>query len=360
MRYPPLTAETFINKSKDKFGDKFNYSPLHYTSIHDKIKLICPHHGTIEIGASNHLASKTGCTKCGKTRRQDLKNHLKNIKDIYVLSDIFKELNINYLFKEKILSPLLPPVDYFLPEYHLAIHIHFTNDLIQHPKHCIEYLRAKNDIKLIQIFEDELLNKTEIVKSRIKSQLGQSDKKIYARKCNVEIIDRKEKSSFLNQNHIQGNDKSQVWIGLRYKNDLVAVMTFCKPRLVMGKKVNDGEWELSRYCSLISTNVIGGAGKLLKYFELHFTPNKIYSYADRRWSSGDLYSLLGFNFVRFTSLNYRYYKNGIQFHRFKYRKSMLPDVLENFDPNLSEAKNMSVHGFKQIWDCGNILFEKCI
>lgn len=359
MRYPPLTSETFIDKSKRKFGNKFDYSIINYTSIHNKIKLICPDHGIIEIGASNHLVSKTGCAECGKAQRQDLKNHLKNIKDVHVLSDIFKELNINYLFKEKILSPLLPPVDYFLPEYNLAIQIHFTNDLIQHPKYCIEYLRAKGNVKLIQIFEDELLNKIEIVKSRIKSQLGHSSK-IYARKCTVELIDKKGKSSFLNQNHIQGNDKSQIWIGLRHENDLVAVMTFCKPRLVMGKKVNDDEWELSRYCSSIGTNVIGGAGKLLKYFELHFSPNKIYSYADRRWSSGDLYSLLGFNLIRFTSLNYKYYKNGMQFHRFKYRKSMLPDMLDNFDPGLSEAKNMANHGFHQIWDCGNILFEKCI
>ena len=34
------------------------------------------------------------------------------------------------------------------------------------------------------------------------------------------------------------------------------------------------------------------------------------------------------------------------------------DVLENFDPGKSEVENMKANGYRRIFDCGNMVFEK--
>jgi very-short-patch-repair endonuclease len=60
-----ITKKEFIKRSKEKFGDKYDYSLLEEninTSI--DIKLICPIHGVIITNADNHLHSKFGCQLC--------------------------------------------------------------------------------------------------------------------------------------------------------------------------------------------------------------------------------------------------------------------------------------------------------
>jgi hypothetical protein len=66
-------------------------------------------------------------------------------------------------------------------------------------------------------------------------------------------------------------------------------MTFSKPRFNRNYK-----YELVRFASKLGTQVIGGASKLLKYFEINYNPKSIISYADRRYSNGKLYYALGF------------------------------------------------------------------
>src|SRR5699024_10088949 len=91
-------------------------------------------------------------------------------------------------------------------------------------------------IKLIQIFEDEWLFKKDIVKSKLSHLLGEnSNKRVYARKCYIDKITNEEKLQFLERNHIQGSDQSTIKLGLWLPSlggdELVAVMTFCKPRV---------------------------------------------------------------------------------------------------------------------------------
>ena len=113
-------------------------------------------------------------------------------------------------------------------------------------------------------------------------------------------------------------------------------MTFCKSRFN-----KNFEWELSRYSS--SKHVIGGASKLLKYFERIYKPKSLITYADRRFSQGNLYFTLGFTFDHFSSPNYLYTKNQIKLSRIKCQKHKLKDILKYFNENLSESENMSLN-----------------
>jgi hypothetical protein len=133
-------------------------------------------------------------------------------------------------------------------------------------------------IQLIQIFEDEWNDKQSIVKNRLKNILGITPHRIFARKCEVKVVDNSLADKFLEKYHIQGSCNSSIRLGLFYKSRLMALMTFGKSRF---NKSYD--WELLRYVTIGSFNIVGGASKLLFHFRKSYN-GSIISYADRRWS----------------------------------------------------------------------------
>lgn len=220
-------------------------------------------------------------------------------------------------------------------------------------------LCEEKGIRLIHVFEDEWKFKKDIVESKIKKIFKQSQEKIGARKCVIKEVSPEEKNNFLNKNHIQGEDRSTHNLGLYYEKKLVAIMTFCKPRIFMGhRNIEKGVYELSRFAT--SINVTGGASKLLSYFIKSYSPTKIISYADRRWSSNiekTLYDKLGFKKTKVNKPNYWYLKHyKIRSHRYGFNKQRIVNELGG-DPNKTEIENMINMGYDRIWDCGTIKYE---
>jgi hypothetical protein len=218
-------------------------------------------------------------------------------------------------------------------------------------------------IKLIHIFEDEWIEKKDIIKQKLKHILHQNLKSIYARNCYIKEITSKECSNFLNLYHVQGSDTSSIKLGAFWDNSLVAVMTFGNLRKCLGFKKIKNYYELYRFST--SKPVVGIASKMLKYFKNNYKPSKIITFSDIRWSSilDNFYEKIGFQFVKKTSPNYWYFKKKTwtkRYHRFSFRKSELSKKLLNFDPNLTEWENMKNNGFDRIWDCGNLKYEMIV
>lgn len=347
-------VDHFTKKSKKIHGNKYDYSLVDYEVCRKKVKIICKKHGPFEQTPASHV-SGNGCKMC-------------NDKSSYEDEIEFwlKQYNIKY--ERRDYSKITPfELDFVLEDYNLAIEVngvYWHSDLMGKDRtyHLNKTKKCnKAGLRLIHIFENEFVNNKNIVLSKISHILGLNSKKIYARKCNIKEIGKETKTAFLNKYHLQGSSGSSVNLGLYYRNRLVGVMTFCKNRKSLGKSNIDGEWELSRYATVSSFAVVGGAGKLLKYFEKNWSPQKITSYADKRWSAGNLYKTLGFDRLKDSKPNYWYfYKNNKTklYHRFKFRKSELPRLLDNFDPKLTEWENMINNDWNRIWDCGNMVFEK--
>ncbi len=59
-----LTTERFIEKSKQKHKNKYDYSLTEYQNDKSKVKIICPEHGIFEQVAGYHTGGR-GCQKCG-------------------------------------------------------------------------------------------------------------------------------------------------------------------------------------------------------------------------------------------------------------------------------------------------------
>ena len=125
-----------------------------------------------------------------------------------------------------IISPL--ELDIYLPEYNLAIEF---NGLYWHSelqgKDSQYHLNKTNlcydrGIDLIHIFEDEWINKSDIVKDIIKEKLN-LNKIINFDECNVKYINKRTSRKFLNKNNIDGYTKSDANIGYFYKDELIFV-----------------------------------------------------------------------------------------------------------------------------------------
>jgi len=178
--------------------------------------------------------------------------------------------------------------------------------------------------------------------------------KLYARKCTIKEIPVTEANMFLKNNHLQQSTSGNtVNIGLILGNKLVSLMTFGKSRFT------NEEYELLRFCNILNTSVIGGFPRLLKHFIIMYNPTSIISYANRRWSKGDIYENNGFEYVSITNTGYYYYHQSDTtklFHRIKFQKHKLHALLPKFDPTLTETENMYENGYRKIYDAGQLKY----
>jgi hypothetical protein len=252
-------------------------------------------------------------------------------------------------------------LDIYIPDLKLGVEyngLYWHSELYKDRSYHLNKIETceKNKIQLIQIWEDDWIYKQDIIKSIILNKLKKTTNKIFARNCEIkEIKNNKLIKKFLNENHIQGFIGSKIKIGLYYKNELISLMTFGSRRVAMGKKsTNDGEYELLRFCNKLNTNIVGGANKLFKYFLNNYNPKEVISYADRSWSQGNLYRVLGFDYVNKTKPNYYYVLNFKRLHRFNFRKDKL--VKEGYDPNKTEEQIMSERKIFRIYDSGSLKF----
>lgn len=250
-------------------------------------------------------------------------------------------------------------LDIYLPEKQLAIEYNGLYSHCHRPhESCESLIKGRNyhlkktlmckekGVRLLQFFSDEWLTKRPIIESVIASKLGLNSR-LYARKCSVRIIETHEKNMFLNENHVQGEDKSRIKLGLSHDGDLVGVMTFCKSRFS-----GDYEWELSRFACRRGVNIVGGFSKLLKEFRRSYG-GSIISYADLRYSDGGVYYKNGFELIRTNSPSY-YYVDGnyrTRHHRMKFQKRLI-----GADDSCTEYEHVRALGYHRIYDCGTLAF----
>ena len=225
----------------------------------------------------------------------------------------------------------------------------------------VSKLKKANDkgIRLIQIFSDEWINKRNIVENKLKSIIiKEKTKRTYARNCTVKEIDAKTKNQFLNQHHIQGEDRSQIKLGLFYKDELISVMTFSNPRTALGAKVKTkGKYELSRFAS--KQYVVGGANKMIRFFTRLYAVNEIYSYSDNRWTDpkNNMYLNIGFTYDKTSEPNYFYTKDyQIRYHRYNFNKHKLKEMGADVATK-TEKEIMKELGYTRVWDCGTTRYS---
>ena len=154
-------------------------------------------------------------------------------------------------------------------------------------------------IRLIHLWEDIFMQKSAVVRSRVRALLGESER-IFARNTEVRQLDQPSLNDFLNAHHLQGTTQAKHKYGLFHKGELVAAASFSGGRPILRNDKRFQSYELIRFANLSGCTVIGGLSKLLSAFIEEVQPDDIMTYADRDWSLGQSYEQLGFTFVENT------------------------------------------------------------
>ncbi len=76
------TNLTFIKKSVNKHGDKYDYSLVRYKNVKEKVKIICKDHGIFEQSPRTHLEG-SGCPKCGGKKKLTIEDFIKISNEVH-------------------------------------------------------------------------------------------------------------------------------------------------------------------------------------------------------------------------------------------------------------------------------------
>lgn len=155
---------------------------------------------------------------------------------------------------------------------------------------------------------------------------------------------------FQNKYHLQSGVNASINLGLFYKNELIGVMTFGRPRFN-----REYQYELIRIAYKAKTVVVGGSEKLFKHFIKKYNPVDIISYCDISKFTGRIYKKLGFEFNGYTEPSYVWVngKNDV-LQRYQTMKYKLIDKL-GLDKNTSftERDITETIGYFRVYNCGN-------
>lgn len=352
-----IDINNFIKRSNIIHNNKYDYSKICFKTIKDKVIIICPDHGEFEQQIAGHLQGN-GCPKCGVYRSQ-----YEDFIEQYLTKN---NIPFEKKYKLKYDHNNWFELDFYIPTKNIAIEVNgifWHSEAVGRDKNYHLFktdICQQNNIRLIHIFTHLIDHKSELVINRLNSIFGIYRKRIYARECNVRLVDSKKHRIFLNSNHLQGVTNASIRLGLFYENRLIAIMSFGKLRKVLGQNASENEYELYRFACLGGYMIVGGASKLLSAFIKNYSPKKIITYADRCWTDGLFYEKIGFDFDHYSKPGYWYVKDNNVYHRYKFAKHVLKSQLKYFDSELSEWENMKNNKYTRYWDCGNIVYTKFI
>lgn len=403
-------ADSFVKKAIETHGERYEYSKTSYKSSKENVTITCPTHGDFEQTPNNHLRG-AGCPQCGtnttsqkriKATKASLESRLRDARgdhyeydidsygsDGYMLTIVcsehgrFKQTLSNHLKGQScpICSHLVSvpeselvdfitslgvqnivqndrtiikpkEVDIYLPDHNIAIEFNGLQFHSERYKADKNYHLSKTDdceeqgVRLIHIYEDEWNHKKGRVKDFLRAVISpDSLYKRNARSLQLQSVSAEESKEFLDLNHIQGYKRSGVKYGLFENNMMVAYIGLTKHP--------DG-WHIDRFSSV--GRVRGGFSKLLSHFKKNHQWDRIISFADRRYSRGNVYKATGFTLESITRPGYDYQKNRNRYNRTYFMKHKLKNKLEYFDPSMTERENMAINGYYRIWNCGMLKF----
>ena len=107
-----LTTQDFIEKSKKIHGDRYDYSKVEYVTTDTKVCIICKKHGEFWQTPHNHLKNH-GCPICNLSKLEDEIAKFLDLKSIKYIRQ-YKPLFLKHDKWQKSL-------DFYLPDYNIAI-----------------------------------------------------------------------------------------------------------------------------------------------------------------------------------------------------------------------------------------------
>ena len=205
-------------------------------------------------------------------------------------------------------------------------------------------------IELMMMYRSHLLMKYDVIINRLMYKLkNENIIRIYARECEVYEPTYAESKLFLDAYHFQGSVMSKYRVGLKYKDELIAIAVFGVPRY---NKAFD--MEIGRFAIKFGYNIPGNFSKMFSYFIKKYQPKSVLTYHDLLFGTNSVYAKCGFIEMPNSPEGFYWYKNDKLYNRRGFWKSMLPKKLEKFDPMMSAHNNMRMHpnNYIKVWEMG--------
>ena len=351
---------TVIAKKKAKTTHQ-KHAPESFLILDDaeKLKNLYEKYSIIQIGDLLNVAHHTVYLYLKKHNIDT--NNWKNISNKE--QDVFNFIKSIYNGKveqsnRKLISPF--ELDIYIPEKKLAIEFngvywHSSVDNSMNDYHLTKTeMCEKQGVQLLHIFENEWNSKQDIWKSLIANKLGICEERIFARKCEVGEIPLKEAKDFFDKTHLQGKLQHGNALGLYYKDELVSCIAYGNSRF------EKDTTEIFRFSNKLNMMIVGGFSKLFSKIKYD---GKIVSYANRRWSTGNLYEKCGFDFVSKSMPNYfivdKINNDWNLLSRQQFQKHKLKDhhMITLFDETKTERENLMLNNIRKIYDAGNLKYQ---
>lgn len=405
------TTEELINDFKKVHGERYDYSKVNFIKTSQKVCVGCKIHGYFYVTPNHHLKG-VGCSKCGGSCRSDKEEFTEKANVLY--NNIYDYTLVEYvnantkvcigcskhgLFWKtpskhlngqgcpkcaafgskaeneiiKLLSPLSiethnrtilggKEIDIYIPSLKLGIEY---NGLKWHTElngkdkeYHLNKLQKCNEqgIKLIQIFEDEWINKKEICQYILQQTCGIINKpNIDINLCSIKVIENNVNIyNFINNNCISQCLPFSFSICALYNNILIGVLTF--------KSYDNNCFELRQIVPNIDYQCNHLEEKLFNYFINHYRFNNITAIADRRWVASDensIYTSLGFRKEKYIKPIYCLYNSTFNhYKRYNEKELNKNELCERFNLPLSLSKKEVIKNsnFTKIWNCGFVKY----
>lgn len=333
QRFGKITVIDFV-------GRKNNYSLW---------RCVCDCGKVLNINTSNLRTGHTQSCGCVRASKPEIE-----IKD-YIQS-LIPNIRIT---KSRVLDGF--EIDIYLPDYNFGIeyngsafHASVNGAFGELDKnyHKNKFILAESKgIRLFSVFDVDWFDHPEKIKSIIQDILI-PPYHIFARKCSIERVSYSEAAIFLEKYHLQGSNKhGNICYGLYNQGELISVMTFH----------NYGKYyEIKRYATKSGIVIIGGAKKLFSHFLRDYSPNKVLSYSDNNYFTGNIYKHLGFKFCGYTVPDYYWFlhdkklsRESCQVHKLK---KQYPQLYDDSAKN-KEDDIMVKLGARKVYCCGNKRWE---
>jgi hypothetical protein len=331
----------FYEQASAIHNDKYTY-PDSYVRAKSKVEIVCPIHGPFQQRPADHLHLQQGCPSCWSSRsRYEIE-----IED-FLIAEGIRVIPTD----RKLIAPY--EIDLLLPEFNLAIEINglrFHTDRLKSKTYHYDKWKACHDqgIRLLHVNEDEWLERPTCVRNKILNLCGRSIRGVGARKLKVSKIGLDAAKMFTERYHIQGRAQGiSDAFGAFEGEELVAVMTFSIQR---GTRNID----LSRFCT--NGKIYSGLfSKIFSHAVKENQYNHVVSFADRRYSDGNLYFKSGFKYSGSVPIDYRYVLGKKTFSKRSFTKA---DIKRRFGiEGSTEREMMATLGYERIYDCGKMRFE---
>lgn len=191
----------------------------------------------------------------------------------------------------------------YLPDHNLYIHLVKISTALQKlktdffQKMSISFLNK--GLNLIHLFEDQLKNNLELIKYRFSSLLD-NNKRIHARSCKIERIEKKTYDLFIQENHLMDSANSRFKYGIFLKSELMGVMGISAGRWMTLEGQKRKSFEIIRFATKLNFTIVGGFTKFLKHIKDELNVDEYMSYQDLDWAIHSVYHKNDFKLKEYT------------------------------------------------------------